>query len=327
MRLLFVLIIVLAFSNVSQSQELKVVGEVNYTLEDTGIYRVLGVNENYLVWFDFQMGTLFMYNIEKNEMSEKEFSQGRGPSEYMQPTSMYVDEEDVVYLSDFPNSKLIVWNIKEERFQDDIRLNVPPFRIARNENSLYIFNLTNPVQPINLLELDTRKETPIDLEGGFFENSKPYEVLFNRDGSFMYVSNQVIHLSKHKSALFIFSVGADKDILKVNTIELAKKQEIGIKETKLADGSVQQNLDVTKLLQSQSFAKHPTKEANLLIVFRDNRSKPVYYSKSIYTYSLNNEKIESEKSSKFDFSIDQIVANNSQVFALSEEKGKIFILE
>lgn len=314
-------------SNVGQSQGLKEVGEVNFTLEDTGMYRVIGANESYLVWFDFQMGTLFVYNIEKKEISEKKLSQGRGPSEYVQPTGMYVDEEDVVYLSDFPNSKLIVWNIAEQKFQDDISLKTLPFRIAGNKNSIYIFNLTNPDHPISLLELDTAKESLLDLEGGFFENAKPDEVLFNRDGSFIYGSGGVIYLSKYKNMLSVFSVGTHKNTLKVNTAEVAEKQEMKVKETKLADGSVQQHLDVTKLLQAQSVAKHPAKRGSLLIVFQDNRDKPAYSSKNMYAYALDNKMLDTESPSEFNFIIDQMVANDNQVFAFSKEKGKIFILE
>lgn len=326
MKILFLLLSLIFLTNTGKSQELKVVGELNYKFEDTGTYRVFGANKDYLVWFDYQAGTLFLYNLETNQVFEKKLSKGRGPSEYLQPTSIYINDNSDIYLADFPNSKLIVWSMTQKAFLDDIKLKTPPFRITGAENDIYSFNLSNPDYPIDYLSLETKESASLTLEGSFFENSKPNEVLFNRDGSLIYFDNKVVHLSKYRNALTFFSKNSKKNTMKITTERIAQKQEIGVKQTELADGSVQQSLDVNKLLLSQSFVKHPA-ENSLAIVFQDNRDNSIYSSKSIFNYVLADKELDIENPSMVDFNIDQIVSNSVQIFAFSKEKGKVYILE
>ncbi len=281
MKYFFLFLSLVCLSNTSKSQNLTVVGEINYEFEDSGTYRVFGANKINLAWFDYQEGTLFTYDLQTKEVKEKKLSQGRGPSEYLQPTSLYIDKNSTIYLSDFPNSKLIVWNPAEEKFREDIKLNVPPFRITGDNKGIYSFNLNKSDSPIDYLELKTGNSTSFELDGGFFENAKPNEVLFNKDGSLIYFNEQVIHLSKYRTTLTFFSKGNEENLLKVSTDRLAEEQEMEVKQTELADGSVQQILDVTKLLLAHTFAKHPSEDV-LLISFEDNRKDSTFDRNAIY---------------------------------------------
>ncbi|MEP1304707.1 MAG: 6-bladed beta-propeller [Balneola sp.] len=326
MRIILLLVSLLLLSNTGISQNLEVVGEINYKFENSSTYRVFGANESYLTWFDYQKGTLFSYNLKTKEIGEGKLTQGRGPSEYLQPTDIYLNDENNLYLADFPNSKLVVWSIKEKKFEDDIKVELPPFRISGTGEEIFVFNLSNSDHPITHVKLATKENTSLDLEGNFFENSKPSETLFNKDGTLIYQNNQIIHLSKYRNLLSFFNIDKEKKNLKVETDRVGKEQKVGVKQTELADGSVQQSLDVSNLLLSLSFAKHPN-DNSLAIVFQDNRSTPIYDSKSIFNYSLTDREVELENPSIFDFNIDQMISNSRYIFVFSKEEGKVYILE
>lgn len=311
------------------AQDLKLAGSLDIEFDSGDMHDMFKANEDYLVWVNYTYQELWYHHLKTGRTQKKTLTQGRGPSEFLQVSGVALDDENRVYLADYPNSKVIVWDIETELFEDDISLTNPPFRILVNDGILYNFNFTNINQPVSILALPDGEEMTVTLEGAFFSEFEGMEHLFSREGSLIFdeESGSLVHLSRYRNVLTKFTIKENE--VGVESYPVDQMQELEYQERELADGSVNSSLDPNSMLLAQSAVKQRASGSSYYILFNDNRNDSVYSARAIYHYSTMEPEVhpENDIAIQIDFKIDRLAFNAQYIFAFSADEGKVYRLE
>ncbi|SMO69292.1 6-bladed beta-propeller [Gracilimonas mengyeensis] len=326
MRAIIILCLISTSLFAQQAHDFEVIGEIDYSFKTENTYDSFDANDDYLVWFEYTRGILFTYDLRTDELEQMKLARGRGPAEFQMISDLYITKNDKIYLADYPNAKLLVWDVKESEFEEDIVLNSPPFRIAGNDYEMFIQGM-HMEQPLSKLNLETGEQQTLDIGDGFFNKVKGMERMFNREGNLLLSSDGLLHLSKYQNAITRFKVGEQQKKVEVRTTAFEEPQDLGLESVSTANGGSNYRLNPQELMLAKDMAKREGSE-EVYLVLEDNSGSLKYSNKSIYYFS---DTLSSEKSpqlvTRLPFAIERLTANSDFFFAYSIEENKVYILE
>src|SRR5699024_9361706 len=170
---------------------LEPVEQIDANLKQHYAYAAFVANSDHLVWYELYTNTLFIYSLKNKRLKKISIQKGRGPHEILQLTDLAVSNEDIIYLLDYYNIKLIRIKPNGDYLKDVAFEEVHPFRITFKKHDLVMMD---PLSQTALFYLFKRNsEIPIELNvspvkqglKGFF--SKEGYICFN-NGFLTYVT-------------------------------------------------------------------------------------------------------------------------------------------
>jgi len=311
---------------IQDSDQLKVTGEINYDFDQANVYASFDANNQYLVWMEFTQGLLFFADLESTQVDSITLNRGRGPNEFQMISDMYISDDHVIYMADFPNSKILRWDVLEGRYDHEIPVDAPPFRIAGDDRWIFIQS-TNLETPFKRINLETEEQKELSLAEGFFRDIRGMEKMFAREGELYYTNGKLMHVSKYKTAFSLAEPKPDASGIRFQTTFFEDDQDLGVSQADFANGGQGFRLDPSKLLLAQDFAAAPAGDL-VYVLMHDNRPDKEYSKSKIYELEVWELSYPVPKdASELPFNIEHLVSNDRQLFAFSKEEGKVVILE
>lgn len=159
--LIFIILIGCNGKDYNQSSTKLVVSDTVFTInidssqnfEITEIRDAVFNYNNEIIFLDRNLNKLIFYSLEGVITNEIILKTGRGPGEVLQPNSVYVDENNFVYVTDRDQRKFIVFD-KNGNFYNDAALDMMPSNIvAIDTNNVFITGFRFTSNDSNLVQL------------------------------------------------------------------------------------------------------------------------------------------------------------------------------
>jgi len=289
----------------------------NIELESGYVYAGFDANENYLVWLELYTQTIHVYDVKKKRIQKIVLNKGRGPHEAQRIISLGI-VDSTLFISDYYNQKLIRVNINGTYSRDIILAkHAKAYRIATYGPSIYILNILNKVATIikfdpdkskNFQELSVNKSITND----FVTN-------YQAEGEISVADNRLVHITKYYPRLYVYDL-KKRSFFKKITFDESEVEE-GYKRPHSSGGSV--ILPPAKVdILNEDIALIPGLKDNILLLSKGKSSSREYGLDKLWVYDFANEKF--IKAHDLGFNAKEITANDTWLFAYSEEENAIY---
>lgn len=286
----------------------------NISLKPDYIYAYFDANDRYLVWYEGYTHTVFIYNLKKQGLKKVTLKEGRGPHEVLQLSGLTISKNDIIYLADVNNIKLIRIN-SSGTFLKDIPLHgVRAFRIKSNGSYIAFTNLMSPNALFYLKVGDTYQALKTKKPLGKIYGGR----LFHKSGHFTIYNQHLVQVTRYYPYLYVY------DLEKKQLLKKIKFDESVVVETKVRKGKQGANIMAppSKVdILSQDIAHIPGLPNSVLLLAKGKSDNRDYSLSQLLVYNFKKEKFTGTL--ELGMKAESITVNSNYLFVYSKDEHKV----
>lgn len=292
-------------------------------LSDLGQYRHFTANSNYLVWFNYTDGDLYIYSPTKDSTQQIQLRRGRGPGEYSQFSALAIKENDDLFVLDQANRKYIKIDTKTGS-KVDIAIGANsivkvPFRMGAFQNKLVLVDGFSKETFFYVQESHNKPETAINMDGKVTLPERPNPA--RREGEMVFLDNRMIYATYFYPTLYV------NDLRNNETIDKSVFAESKVEQPapKTSNEGVSMSSAPTEVsLLTHDVAGVPLEENHVLLLLegKDVESGRQFSMSTLYEYDYQEDKF--IQGHKLGIKAEAITRQGRNLYVFSEKSNAIY---